>query len=223
MSTDLTAATPSSSAPGLDHDSPVSAPPLGRITVGTTPAVPFNPNARRKRKDGISLVAPSETKTYKIALACIALRAQGFSWKGIGEELQMNPDTARAFLKTATQRGWTNLRGLVQDQDKLDFVIANKVLENIHQGLGERTEEGALTAGAREITLETAKGVGLFKSHQVVKGDQPTNVGVALSVHVQLPPQAAEQSAIKIRPGTLGGVSSVDVPADAELIDMDAI
>lgn len=210
MLPDLTADASSSSGTGLDRP----------IATGASPQ-PIDPNKKRRKKDGRSLVPIGDTKLYKYAMACVALRAQGWDWKSIAEELQLSEHTVKTYMHRARSQGWLNLGALVQPQDKLDYVIAAKTIENIHQGLGERTDEGNLTAGAREMTLEAAKGIGLFKAHQVVKGDVGPQVGVALSVHVQLPPNAEQLSTIKIRPGTLGGMSSVDVPADAEIIDSD--
>ena len=162
---------------------------------------------------------PKDSKIYKTVMATIALRAQGKRGKEIADVLGYSEDTIRTYMKRAVKKGWVNGGTLDDPNDRLEYTIADKVVDNIQEVLGERNEDGHVTGGAREMTIEAAKGLGLFKSHQVVKGDQTIGVGLALRVQVELPHHVVQNSAITVRPGTVGGSYGSDVPIDAEIIE----
>jgi DNA-binding transcriptional regulator LsrR (DeoR family) len=157
---------------------------------------------------------------YKVVLAVIALRAQGAKSKAIAETLGYGEETIRQYVSYAYKRGWINIGSFSDVDDQLEYVLKHKVVENIHAVLGERTEDGHVTAGAREVTLEAAKGLGMFKTHQVVKNDTQIQAGFALKVQVEMPPmQPAQQNGIVVRAGTVGGAAATGILADAEIVE----
>lgn len=204
---------PSALAPTSEGERPTSA---HTLTAGgehrvSAPVEPSPPKSRRVRP-------PKESKVYKVAVAVIAMRAQGVLPKAIADQLGYSEETIRKYLYRAYQRGWIASTDLDEPEDRLEL-IKSAVVGNVETTLKERTENGALTKSAKEMTVEAAKGLGLFKTHQVVKGDVGGAIGVALRVDVVMPPNARQQSQISIRPGTVGGAAGLDIPIDAEVID----
>lgn len=199
---------PAPSSGVLAPPSPVPA------TTGTSVAVvsPHKPRMRTPKP-------PKDSKVYKTVMATIALRAQGKNGQEVADTLGYSQDTIRTYLKRAVKKGWLNSASFDDPNDRLEYTVADKVVENVQTVLGERNEDGHLTSGARDMTIEAAKGLGLFKAHQVVKGDQNIAVGFALRVQVELPQHVAAQSPIQVRPGTVGGVYGSDVPIDAQIIE----
>lgn len=151
---------------------------------------------------------PGESKIYKVAIATIALRAQGVKTKAIAEQLGYPVETIRQYLYRAFKKGWINLQSFDDPEDQLDYVLKSKVTRNVAEFLDERD---------KDVTLEAAKGLGLFKSHQVVKGETTSSIGMSLRVQVEMPPSTT--SPITIRPGTIGGANALDIPVDAEFVE----
>jgi uncharacterized protein (DUF433 family) len=227
MSNALMTTAPSSGGTLTDLSTRSSAGPAARIVESSSHSSPVSgvrvqPTpvdrelARRRRI--LRSKPPKDSKVYKTVMAIVALRAQGQHTSEIAEQLGLKHDTILTYIKRANQRGWIGMASFADPEDKLKYVIQDKIVSNVHTVLGERTEDGALTGGAREMTIEAAKGLGLFKQHQVVKGDVNATIGMALKVEVLLP-SAVQDSRITIRPGTVGGTPGVMVPADAEIID----
>lgn len=188
--------------------------PLARsvATVDSgVPAVSSPPPSVRKtvsRRVG-RVRPPKDSKVYKVVQAVIALRAQGVKAKEISETLGYSEDTLRQYVSRANKKGWINISSFQDVDDQLEYVLKHKVVKNINEFLNRED---------KDVTLEAAKGLGLFKTHQVVKGETASLVGVALSVNVTMPPEARANSKVSIRPGTIGGSNAVDVPIDAEIV-----
>jgi hypothetical protein len=146
---------------------------------------------------------------YKVAMAVIAMRAQGASMKTISETLGYSEDCLRQYLSYANKKGWINRGSFLSTEDQLEHILKDKVIRNIDEFLDERD---------KDVTIEAAKGTGLFKTHQVVKGENVTNIGMALRVQVEMPPQTSG-SVVTIRPGSIGGSHGHDIPTDAEIVE----
>lgn len=146
----------------------------------------------------------------KVALAVIALRSQGVKMKEISEQLGYSPDTLRQYLSKAGKKGWINLSSFNEPEDQLEYVLKHKVVRNVNEFLDGRD---------KDVTLEAAKGLGMFKTHQVVKGETTAQIGMALRVQVEMPPQQHGQPNVTIRPGTIGGARGTDIPVDAEIVN----
>ena len=205
MSTDLVAAAPSSSRHADAHSDLTSA--------GTVVPISGKPPVPAKKK--IRLVnprAPRDQRMHKACLGIIALKAQGMTHEEIGDILGYPKQTIDTYLKRGMKRGWLNINSFDDPNDQLEYALKSKTVRNVNEFLDERD---------KKVTVATAKGIGLFKQHAVVQSDQKTSVGMALKVEVTLPPGAAQQSTIAIRPGTIGGGRGADIPIDAQIIDID--
>lgn len=216
MSTDLSPLAHPSSEPATHLPGVVGGIDPG--VAASSPVPHVNGTALVKRRP-TRAKAPKDSKVYKVVLAVIALRAQGVKAKVIAETLGYSEDVLRQYVSRAHRKGWINIGSFAEVDDQLEYILKHKIVENVHSALGERTQDGDLTAGAREMTLEAAKGLGMFKTHQVVKGEVATNVGVALRVEVAMPPAARESSHIAVRPGTIGGAAGLDIPIDADVVE----
>jgi hypothetical protein len=163
-----------------------------------------SPPSRRKPQ------APKDSKIYKAVLAFKALKAQGYSTKDIAEHIGLAPNTIKQYVCYANKRGWLKFDDLSQPEDQLELVLAGKAVRNLNQLLDNK--DGCL--GDKDITLEVAKGLGLLKQHQVVKQDGGASVGVALSVHFEMPAGLATT----VRTGSCGGAPAFEgeVVPDAE-------
>ena len=215
MTLDSPCSTSSSRGTPLDVPSPSPAAGLSRVTSEGSPTLPIP--AKRKRRRTPKL--PKDSKVYKTAIAVIALRAQGVKSSLIAEQLGYAESTIHTYLKRAHRKGWIDLHSFDDPEDQLEYVLKHKIVRNLDAALDEKDEKGVkMSNRAFEVALEGAKGTGLFKQHQVVKGDTQTNVGVALRVQVELPPLPPAANGLVVRPGTVGGAPALDIPVDAELV-----
>ena len=109
----------------------------------------------------------------------VLLKMQGKTNKEIAVDLGICDATLRSILREAHREGW-----IVFDdpKDKLEHVIAPKAVSTIDYFLDKKTEHPALAA---RVAIETAKGIGLFQSHQAIKveNDQPQAI-LALNIDV---------------------------------------
>lgn len=212
MATDLVVTDPSTIGTPLDTTHPSPADAIERL--------PGNSPPLRKRKSWAK--APKDSKIRKVALSVVALRAQGLKYAEIGEQLGFSAETVRTYLRRAVAKGYINIHAFDDPSDQIEFVMRSKVTRNLNTVLDETfgTEPEAQPSNrALEASLEIAKGTGLLQQHQAVKIDQQTNVGVSLKVDVVMPPiSAAQSAAIVVRPGTVCGTPSTDVPVDAEIV-----
>lgn len=196
----IVAATPSAVAPSV----PSSQTPSDALAPSTGAGAP---PLRRRRSP--TPKAPKDSKVYKTVMAIVALKAQGQQHKAIAETLGLSEHTIGVYLQRAVQKGWLNAHSFQTIDDHLDFIVRDKVARNVTEFLDERD---------KEVTIEAAKGLGMFKTHQVVKGGEGAAVGFALRVQVELPPGAAAQSVIAVRPGTIGGERAKEIPIEAEIV-----
>jgi hypothetical protein len=169
------------------------APDLAPATA-LAPVDPAAPVSLRRHK------APKDSKVYKVAIAYIALKAQGLQLTAISEQLGVPKTTIQTYVKRAHRFGWLRPKDL-DVEDQFEISIPEKVARNVNEFLDERD---------KDITVEAAKGIGLFKNHQAVKVDGQVGVGFALKVQVELPAGIESRSPITIRPGSVGGTPAID-------------
>jgi predicted transcriptional regulator len=176
-------------------------------------------NKRAKRRKRCTAKLPSQSRVYKIALATIALKAQGLSYEDIAEQLGTTKNVVITYLKRANSRGWLNIDSFDDPVDKLEIVLKDKVVKNLNKVLDETNEEAAaptaLSHRAVDASLEIAKGTGLLKQHQVVKSDQVASLGVALKVQVEMAPGQTVTQIPADRQHAIGGRPAID----AEIIE----
>jgi len=220
MSTDPSVAAPSSrripfstskllkalDAPGSTHIRMVDD---DQSIAGPAPLVPAPDLRRGLRKPRVRTPKPpQDQKVYKVAMGCIALRAQGMKGQAVADMLGVKYDTMKSYLQRATARGWLNLSSFNDHEDKVEYVLADKAIRNANELLDERD---------KDMTIETLKGTGIFKQHQAVKMENTTNVGLALKVQVEMPTFSGPVPVV--RPGSVGGTAGVQIPVDAEIIE----
>jgi hypothetical protein len=222
MSTDPVAAAPSSRrtfstsqllaaldanvrTPGPHQDVPEESP-----TFIKKPAVSAVPTVRRRKTPK----PPKDSKVYKVAMGCVALRAQGMRGQEVADALGVKYDTMRTYLKRATAKGWLNINSFGDTEDKVEYVLADKAIRNANDLLDSEDVHVR-----KEMTIETLKGTGVFKSHQAVKVENNSTVGLALKVLVEMPVfPAGQPQLMTVRPGSTGGAHGVSIPADAEIM-----
>lgn len=166
--------------------------------------------ARRNffRKTKANLPPPSrprfkpipERRFYKVAMAVIALRAQGRTYEECGEVLQLAVPYLRSCLYKATESSKIDFGDMTLPEDRLDIILRSKAVRNVNLLLDDKDS----CAGDKETTLEVMKGLGMLKTHQVVKGDAGNPMAIGLSVQIQMPPEA-KSDALAIRDGSVGG------------------
>lgn len=194
---DLTTVTPSHGRlAGSLH--PASASTALAVTTSTPP--PMKPKRRVSR-----VKPPKDSRVAKAVTAAIAMRAQGMRPDDIAAELGLTKETIRTYIKRAHRKGWINHNSFDDPEDRLEYVLKDKVVDNLNTVLGEREDDGSLSSRAVNVSLEVAKGTGLLKQHQVVKGEGGNPLGFALKVQVEMPVLPPGHSVPALRTDHIGG------------------
>jgi transposase len=96
----------------------------------------------------------------------IGMRAKGMSTVAIAAEMGISRGTLHTHISRAVKEGWLKFDDPLS---RFEQEIVPKVVDNI---------EHFIDAKDRTMTIEAAKGAGIFKSHQAIKVDngQPTTV-----------------------------------------------
>lgn len=136
----------------------------------------------------------------------VALKVQGKTQKEIAEELGLTANTVQTYLYRARKKGYLDTSHFDNPNDVLETIIRPKVVENVEALLDWRHPKTGLPS--MDMTIETAKGIGVFQQHTVAKGNQPVATSAfALKVQVILPPDGITAIA---RTGTMGGRQAVE-------------
>jgi transposase len=100
-------------------------------------------------------------------------RSQGLKDPEIAERLGITVGSLHVYVRKAAREGWLKLD---DPMDRLEHVLAPVAVDNIEYYLNRKD---------KQMTIETAKGIGLFRSHQAVKLDgAATQVALALKIDV---------------------------------------
>ena len=120
----------------------------------------------RIEQDGVIYAEPILIRPNRSARARIAefvmLKTQGMSNIDIAARLGIKPHTLNSLISKATQEGWFKLD---DPEERLEHEIKPIVVDNVKEFLTSKDNDAAKL----KMTIEAAKGVGLFKSHQAVK------------------------------------------------------
>ena len=92
-------------------------------------------------------------------LRIIELRGSGFTTAEVSEALGIKPATISEYMRKAVREGWIILD---DPRERFEHKIVPKVVDNI---------EHFIDLKDRTMTIEAAKGSGIFQSHQAVKVD----------------------------------------------------
>jgi len=198
---------------------PVGGPSSTALT--TTPPAPVNPLAAVLEKgQGEQITAtpvpsenpkdqwwyrPPDSKARKIAEKIVVMREAGHEDKAIAKRLKTTEGSVRQYVYIARKNGWLNADDEPVDLEaELALNIDRKVVRNIGATL-----DGQMTNWqTHEMTIAAAKGRGVFKNHDVVKGDG-ANMAPIVAIQVIMPPVGeGDQGVVE---GSVGGV-----PAYAE-------
>lgn len=130
----------------------------------------------------------------------LVLKMVGHRTAEIARRLKTTPDTVRHYLYIAGKNGWLAPDGLemVDPAEQLLYSSEHKVVRNINLALDGQP----LLPQQFEMTLETAKGTGLFKQHSAAKIEGQVSIP-SLEVHIQIPHGAASLALPDA--GSLGG------------------
>jgi hypothetical protein len=147
---------------------------------------------------------PSSTKEHtirsKVAQA-VAYQLEGKTRAEAAELLGLTIGSLNQYFYLAGKFGWLVT---ADAQEQLAYQTVHKVVRNIDAAL-----DGDDPERRQEMTIEAAKGLGLFKRHEVVTNDGAT-VMSALTVRIEQPVGSQE-----IAVGSIGGVGAYQ---DAEEI-----
>ena len=109
----------------------------------------------------------------------LAMRAMGASNDDIAKELGLAERTLRQYLYLAGRNGWLRT---ADPAEELEFALSHKVVRNVSAILdGE-----VATAQQHDMTIEMAKGIGLFKTHTTVKSEGVAS-SMTLAVKIEMP------------------------------------
>ncbi len=208
FNTDFGSVTPPAASISGQPDSPSPRPSdVASSSLVSLPSAPVSVTPKKRRPWRVK--APKDSRVYKAVIAVVAMRAQGINAEDISVQLGLTKETIRTYLKRAHARGWLNIGSFDDPEDQLEVVLKSKSVRNINIALDERNLDGGLTEYAKDVAIEVAKGTGLLKTHQVVKGDAPAVIGFALKVQVDLPQVPVGQSLPAVREGSLGGTPAL--------------
>jgi transposase len=109
---------------------------------------------------------PSPNSARARILQYITLRAEGLAGKEIAERIGIKYTTLRTMVYRASQEGWLKF---TDPTERFQNQIVPKVVDNIEHFIDKKD---------RTMTIEAAKGAGIFKNYQAIKveGQAPMTV-----------------------------------------------
>ena len=116
------------------------------IDEGSLAPIEGNPTytvSRRSRRDRVA--------------EWVLLRSQGMKNVDIAAKMGIQASSLNTLISKSVREGWLIFES---PADRLEYELAPKVVDNIKHFLDEKD---------KQVTLETAKGLGLFKTHQALK------------------------------------------------------
>lgn len=173
---DLASATPASSAP------PSTALPVPVSPPSTS--VASNPYA------GVPVLGPGQKVRVAQILSC---RALGMSDKEIAEKLGIKVKSVQQYMWIAGKRGYLSQSS---PKERMEFELPHKIVRNVSAFLDSENPKERF-----EMTVEAAKGTGIFKQHQAIKQDGMVQMA-QISVNVVMP-EGIQQDVVE---GSIGGV-----------------
>ena len=143
---------------------------------------------------------PPDSKARKLAEKIVVMREAGHEDKAIAKRMKTTEGSVRQYVYIARKNGWLNADDEPVDLEaELALNIDRKVVRNIGATL-----DGQMTNWqTHEMTIAAAKGRGVFKNHDVVKGDGG-NMAPIVAIQVIMPPVGeGDQGVVE---GSVGGV-----------------
>lgn len=131
---------------------------------------------------------PSDSKQKQKVAQILILKAGGKKGPEIAELMGTSEGYIRHLLWLAGKNGWFTEDDLVDPADKLAYETVHKVVRNINLALDGQE----LKQGQQEMTIETAKGLGVFKNHSATKVEGTMTLP-SLSIKIELPDVKGER------------------------------
>lgn len=200
-------------------------PPDLAILLPTTPT-PMTMEKKSKDFDSNGTGAPKElppeqqywfrtreSKTFKTFQKIVVMREAGRPDADIAKRLNTTAPSVSQTMWIAKKNGWLDADGEEVDVEaELAINIDRKIVRNISASLdGEMTNWQT-----HEMTMQAAKGRGMFKNHEVSKGEGGQQLQV-VAIQVVMPPIGAGDQMPEIREDQMGGVPAY---VDGEVLDV---
>lgn len=198
---------PSGEPASVDPD-PATLPPSQPITgelVCASDELQLKPDHRKKTDFRRSKYKIKDSKIRRAVLVIMAMRASGHTHQEIADELQYSVKTIASYIRIGYEKGWIEKRDLRHPDDYVDTVIVPKVMRNVEECLDARNQLGLPD---RDMTIEAAKGTGVFKVHKSGTDQPIVNQQMALKVQIEMPHGHGQTPGLVPRTGTIGGQPS---------------
>lgn len=135
---------------------------------------------QRQRKQRIRNI-PKNSKIKAKVAAIVSLKVQGHSTAEIATLLDLKPASIRQYLWIAGKEGWLTTADPI---DVAENTLIHRAVSNLEELLHARNAATGLPD--KEVTLETVKGLGVFKDHSKAS-DQPNQNANVLTINFQFP------------------------------------
>lgn len=181
-------------------------PPLGTTLPAVIPPPPIDLTSppvraeialieRQRKQRWIKLPAKSKIKA-KVA-AIVSLKVQGFTTEEISTQLNLKPASVRQYMWIAGKNGWLTTH---DPNDVAENVLVHRAVSNLEELLHARNIITGLPD--REVTLETVKGLGIFKDYSKQQ-EAPNQQANVLTINFLTPPSGPLPT---VRLDNVGGV-----------------
>lgn len=116
--------------------------------------------------DGLPILTLPDHSVRARVVDIVKYRREGLTYKEIGQKLDLTAATVKGYVYRAAKEGWLKFEN---PYERFQNEIIPKVVDNIDYWIMKKD---------KQMTIEAAKGGGVFQSHQAVRveGDAPQTV-----------------------------------------------
>lgn len=153
---------------------------------------------------------PADSKVRQRVKRVLALKLAGWTHAEIAKKFKVKEGTIGTWLRLASRNGWLSPEGEFLDPaEELAYVTAHKIVRNVNKALDGED----LTKQQHEMTIEAAKGVGMFKQHQAIKNDGPA-LPTMVAVRIEFPPGIDPSAPPQLPEGGIAGGAPAYIEAE---------
>ena len=158
-----------------------------------------------------------DSRMRKKVARILVLKLAGRKTSEIAKRLDTTPDTIRHYLYIAGKNGWLTADGmeLADPAEQLVYEASHKIVRNINQALDGTAP---LKPQQYDMTVEAAKGIGMFKSHSASKVEGQVSMP-SLEIKFEMPRNAP----IEFVPPTPDSYGGKPAYVDGQVIDTKAL